>query len=82
MVEVWLLLVSHFDRQTALVEGLMSQLLRTERVVNDAQILSYYDKVLQAIQETKELDRMQDFLTPNQIEVLLTVLLRKEANYW
>jgi hypothetical protein len=82
LVEVWLLLVSHFDRQTALVEGLMSQLLRTERVVNDAQILSYYDKVLQAIQETKELDRMQDFLTPNQIEVLLTVLLRKEANYW
>jgi|LakMenEpi03Aug12_release.lakeMendotaPanAssembly.Ray.scaffolds.fasta_scaffold1324919_1 hypothetical protein len=39
-------------------------------------------KVLQAIQETKELDRIQDFSTPNQIEVLLTLLLRKEANYW
>jgi hypothetical protein len=80
-VEVWLLLKTHFDRQTALVDGLLSQLLKTKRVVNDAQILSYYDKVLQAIQKAEERGRMQDLMTPNQIKVMLTVQ-RKEANYW
>jgi hypothetical protein len=64
------------------VDGLLSQLLKTERVVNDVQVLSFYDIVLQAIQEAVEVGRMQDLLSPNQIEVLLTVLPRKEANYW
>jgi hypothetical protein len=82
LLEMWLLLETHFDRQTAFVDGLLSQLLKTERVVNDAQIISYYDKVLQAIKRAEELSRMRDLLTPNQIKVLLTVLPRKEANYW
>jgi hypothetical protein len=82
LVEMWLLLETHFDRQTALVDGLLSQLLKTEPVVNDVQVLSYYDRVLQAIQKAEEVGRMQDLLTPNQIEVLLTLLPRKEANYW
>ncbi len=60
----------------------MSQLLNLERAVNDAQILAYCNKVLRAIREAKELERLQDFLTPNQIETLLTVLPRKEVNYW
>jgi hypothetical protein len=51
-------------------------------VVNDAQILSYYDKVLQAIQKAEERGKMKDLLTSNQIKVMLTVLPRKEANYW
>ncbi len=67
LTEVWLLLESHFDRQTALI---------------DAQILTYYNKVLRAIREAKELERLQDFLTPNQIETLLTGLPSKEVNYW
>jgi hypothetical protein len=65
-----------------LVDGLSSQLLKTKGVVNDAQILSYDDKVLQAIQKAEDRGRMQDLLTPNQIKVMLTVLPRKEANYW
>ncbi len=64
-----MLLKTHFDRQTALVDGLSSQLLKTKRVVNDAQNLSYYDKVLQAIQKAEEQGRMQDLLTPNQIRL-------------
>jgi hypothetical protein len=68
-MEVWLLLETHFDRQTALVDGLSSQLLKTKRAVNDAQILSYYDKILQAIQKAEERGRMQDLLTPNQIRL-------------
>jgi hypothetical protein len=46
LVELWLLLETHFDRQTTLLNGLLSQLLKTDRVVNDAQVLSYYDIVL------------------------------------
>ncbi len=68
--EAWLLLESHFDRQMAFINGLVSQLLDSERAVNDAQILTYYNKVLRAIREAKELERLQDFLTPNQIETL------------
>jgi len=29
LVEMWLLLENHFDRQTAFVDGLLSQLLKT-----------------------------------------------------
>ncbi len=38
--KAWSLLESHFDRQTALVDGLVLQLLNSERAVNDAQILA------------------------------------------
>jgi hypothetical protein len=51
-------------------------------VVNDAKIPSYCDRVLQAILKAEEWSRMQDLLTPSQVEVLLLDLLRKEANYW
>jgi hypothetical protein len=79
LAEMWLLLETHFDRQTTFLDGLLSQLLNAECVVNDVQILSYYDRVPQAIQKAEEVGRMQDFLSPNQIKVLLTVLQRKEA---
>jgi hypothetical protein len=82
LVELRLLLEIQFDRQTALVDELLSQLLKTDSVVNDVQTLSYYSRVLQAIQKAEELERMQYLLTPNKVEILLTVLPRKEANYW
>jgi hypothetical protein len=49
LTEAWLPLESHFDRQTAFIDGLGSQLLSSERAVHDAQILTYYNKVLRAI---------------------------------
>jgi hypothetical protein len=58
------------------------QLLSSERAVNDAQILTCYNKILRAIWEAKELERLQDFLTPNQVQTLLAVLPKKEVNYW
>jgi hypothetical protein len=82
LLEAWLLQEAHFGRQTAFIDGLVSKLLSSERAVNDSQILSYYNKVLRAIREAKELERLQDFLTPNQIETPLTVLPSKEVNYW
>jgi hypothetical protein len=81
-MEAWRLLESHFSRQTAIIDDLMSQLLSTERVVNDAQILAHYSKVLMAIREAKELERLQDFLTPGWMEMLLEVLPKKEVGYW
>jgi hypothetical protein len=80
--EAWRLLESHFDKQTAIIDDLMSQLLSTERVVNDTQTLAHYNRVLRAIREAKELERLQDFLTPNRMEMLLEVLPKKEINYW
>jgi hypothetical protein len=37
---------------------------------------------LRAIREAKEFERLQDLLTPNQVEALLAVLPKKEVNYW
>ncbi len=81
-MEAWRLLESHFDKQTAIIDDLMSQLLSTERVVNDAQTLAHYNRVLKAIREAKELERLQDFLTPNRMEMLLEVLPKKKVKYW
>ncbi len=44
-MEAWRLLESHFGRQTAIIDDLISQLLSTARVVNDAQILPHYSRI-------------------------------------
>jgi hypothetical protein len=80
--EAWRLLESHFGRQTAIIDELISQLLSAERVVIDAQILAHYSRILMAIREAKELGRLQDLLTANRIEALLKILPKKEGNYW
>jgi hypothetical protein len=80
-MEAWRLLESHFSRQTAIIDDLMSQLLSKDRVVNDAQILAHNSNVLMAIREAKELERLQDFLTPGRMEMLLEVLPKKEVGY-
>jgi hypothetical protein len=80
--EAWRLLESHFGRQTGIIDELISQLLSTERVVNDAQILAHYSRILIAIREAKELGRLQDLLTANRVEALLEFLPKKEGNYW
>jgi hypothetical protein len=67
--EAWRLLESHFGRQTAIIDELISQLLSTERVVNDRQIPAHYSKTLMAIREAKELGRLQDLLTASRIEL-------------
>ncbi len=56
--EAWRLLESHFNKQTVLIDDLMSQLLSTERVVNNAQTLAQYNRVFRAIREAKELERL------------------------
>ncbi len=55
--------------------------MSSERAANDTLILAYYNKILRAIREAKELERLQDFLTPNRMEALLEVLPKKEVNY-
>jgi hypothetical protein len=42
--EAWLLLESLFDRQMALTDDLVSQLLNSGRAINDAQILRHSSK--------------------------------------
>ncbi len=66
LVEVWMLLETHSDEQTNLIDGLLSQLLRTEQVESEVQILLYYDRVLKAIQQVDGLGRIQDLLIPTR----------------
>jgi hypothetical protein len=80
--EAWRLLESHFSRQTRIIDELISELLSTERVVNDTQILAHYSRILMAIREAKELGRLQDLLTVSRIDALIEVLPKKEDNYW
>jgi hypothetical protein len=80
--EAWRLLESHLSRQTAIIDELMSQLLSTERVVNDAQILAHYSRILMVIRVAKELGRLQDLLKVSRIEALIEILPKKEGNYW
>jgi hypothetical protein len=80
--EAWRLLESHFSRQTRIIDKLMSELLGTERVVNEAQILAHYSRILMAIREAKEPGRLQDLLTVSRIRALIEVLPKKEGNYW
>jgi hypothetical protein len=80
IVELWMLLETHSDEQANLIDDLLSQLLRTEQVDSEEQILSYYDRVLKAIRQVEGLGRIQDLLTHNQVEVLPMVLPKREDN--
>jgi hypothetical protein len=80
--EAWRILESHFSRQTRIIDELISELLSSERVVNDSQILAYYSRILMAIREAKELGRLPDLLTVSRIGALIEVLPKKEGNYW
>jgi hypothetical protein len=55
LVEVWMLLETHCDKQTNLSDSLLSQLLRTDQVESEVQILSHYDRVLKAIRQVEGL---------------------------
>jgi hypothetical protein len=76
-MEAWRLRQANSDHRWPI-----SQLLSTERVVNDAQILAHYSKILMVIREAKELGKLQDLLTASRVEALLEVLPKKEGNYW
>jgi hypothetical protein len=80
--EAWQILESHFSRQTRIIDELMSELLSSESVVNDSQILAHYSRILMAIREAKELGRLPDLLTVSRIGALIEVLPKKEGNYW
>ena len=53
--EAWGILESYFDRQTRILDELISDILSHERMVNDSQTLAHYSRILMAIREAKEL---------------------------
>ncbi len=80
--EAWRILESYFDRQTRILDELISDILSHERMVNDSQTLAHYSRILMAIQEAKEIGRLPDLLTDSRIKALMEIIPRKESNYW
>jgi len=74
LVEAWSLWETHFDRQTAFTNLLLPQPLWPCLGESDAEVLSYYRNILQAIQQAEGLRRMHKLLNPSQLEVMLAVL--------
>ncbi len=80
--EAWRILESYFDRQTRVLDELISDILSHERMVNDSQTLAHYSRILMAIREAKEIGRLPDLLTDSRIKALMEIIPKKESNYW
>jgi hypothetical protein len=80
--EAWRILESYFDRQTRVLDELISDILSHERMVNDSQTLAHYSRILMAIREAKEIGRLPDLLTDSRIKALMEIIPRKESNCW
>ncbi len=80
--EAWRILESYFDRQTRILDELVSDILSHERMVNDSQILAHYSRILMAIREAKDIGRLPDLLTDSRIKALMEIIPKKESNYW
>jgi hypothetical protein len=76
------ILEAYFDRQTRILDELISDILSHERMVNDSQTLAHYSRILMAIREAKEIGRLPDLLTDNRIKALMEIIPKKENNYW
>jgi hypothetical protein len=80
--EAWRILEAYFDRQTRILDELISDILSHERMVNDSQTLAHYSRILMAIREAKEIGRLPDLLTDSRIKALMEIIPKKENNYW
>jgi hypothetical protein len=80
--EAWQIMESYFNRQTRILDELISDILSHERMVNDSQTLAHYSRILMAIREAKEIGRLPDLLKDSRIKALMEIIPRKESNYW
>ncbi len=80
--EAWRILESYFNRQTRILDELISDILSHERMVNDSQTLVHYSRILMAIREAKEIGRLPDLLRDSRIKALMEIIPKKESNYW
>jgi hypothetical protein len=78
----WRILEVYFNRQTRILDKLISDILSHERMVNDSQTLAHYSRILMAIREAKEIGRLPDLLTDSRIKALMEIIPKKENNYW
>ena len=80
--EAWRILEAYFDRQTRILDELISDILSHEKMVNDSQTMAHYSRILMAIREAKEIGRLLDLLTDSRIKDLMEIIPKKENNYW
>jgi hypothetical protein len=80
--EAWQIMESYFNRETRILDELISDILSHERMVNDSQTLAHYSRILMAIREAKQIGRLPDLLTDGRIKALMEIIPKKESNYW
>jgi hypothetical protein len=80
--EAWRIMESYFDRETRILDELITDILSHERMVNDSQTLAHYSRILMAIRDAKQLGRLSDLLTEDRIKALMEIIPRKENSYW
>jgi hypothetical protein len=80
--EAWRILEAYFDRQTRILDELISDILSHEKMVNDSQTMAHYSRILMAIREAKEIGGLPDLLTDGRIKALMEIIPKKENNYW
>ncbi len=80
--EAWQIMESYFNRETRILDELISDILSHERMVNDSQTLAHYSRILIAIREAQEIGRLPDLLMDSRIKALMEIIPKKESNYW
>jgi hypothetical protein len=80
--EAWRIMESYFSRETRILDELIADILSHERMVNDSQTLAHYSRILMAIRDAKQIERLSDLLTDGRIKALMEIIPKKESNYW
>ncbi len=73
---------SYFNRETRMLDQSIKEILSYGRMVNGAQTLAHYSRILLAIRDAKQLGRLSDLLTDERISALMVIVPRKENGYW
>jgi hypothetical protein len=82
MTVTWVCLEDYLREQQSRTESLLSQTLKREPPQSDEQMLIYYWKVALILDAPEGLGMVGDSLTPDQLEMLLSLLPKVEVNHW
>jgi hypothetical protein len=78
----WVCLEDHLREQRSRADNLLLQTLKTERPRGNEQMLIYYWKVGRVLDTPEGKGMVGDYLTPDQLEMLLSLLPKEEISLW
>jgi hypothetical protein len=64
------------------LENILVQVLKSKRPENNQEVVADYRRLNQALEMAYGCGTMQDSPTPNQLDMMLSILSGKEANFW